>query len=367
MEQFLFQLGTTSALMGVLALLYRLLLLWRGRQRSAAWRYGIWVVIFLGFLLVYKPRFSAPAAVISIPGTGSAVVASSQVGGNWVFPVLTALWTCGFLISLLWRLGRNDQFVSYCRRYQSEMDQVPLRQALALEQDQLGLARHIEVFYVGGLSSPLLRGVLHPVIYLPELSYSQQELSYILAHELTHYRRKDLVWKYLLVLVQALHWFNPVVYWMGDWADQSCEAACDAAVLRLRSQKERSLYCATILKFLRQEKSMRSPLTTGFSLTGKNYQQRFREILNGRRLPAMRLACLAVVLAVVASGSVFALSPQAPLWRETDGAETSMPDESDSQYGYSGYSTVNEFDFTDPAFTGTGEGWGVYSPTEYTE
>lgn len=365
MEQFLFQLGTTSALMGILALLYRLLLLWRGSRCSTAWRYGIWIVIFWGFLFVYKPRFSAPAAVISIPGTGSVIGAPAQVGGNWVIPALTALWTCGFLISLLWRLGRNDQFVSYCRRYQSEMDQEPLRQALALEQDQLGLARHIEVSYVGGLSSPLLQGVLHPAIYLPEMAYSQQELSYILAHELTHCRRKDLVWKYLLVLVQALHWFNPVVYWMGDWADQSCESACDAAVLRLRAEKERRLYCAAILKFLKQEKVIWSPLTTNFSVTGKNYQQRFREILNGRRLPAMRLACLAVVLAVVASGSVLALSPQTPLWREADGEETSMPDESVSQYGTSVYSTIA--DFTDPAFTGTGGEWGVFSPTEYTE
>lgn len=367
MERFLFQLGSTSALMGLLALLYRLILLWRGNRRSAAWRFGIWVVILFGFLLVYKPRFSAPAAVISVPGAGAAVVSPSQIGGHWAPPALTALWVCGFLITLLWHFGRNDQFVSYCRRYNSELDEEPLRRALAVEQKRLGLNRQIDVSYVGGLSSPLLQGVLHPAIYLPELSYSRQELSYILSHELIHYRRKDLIWKYLLILVQALHWFNPVVYWMGEWTDQSCEAACDAAVLRARPQKDRSLYCATILKFLRQQKGIRSPLTTGFSITGKSYQRRFREILNGRRLPAMRLACLVMVLAVAVSGSVFALAPQTPLWGEGDGLETSMPDTSNSQFDYSGYSTVSAFDLTDPSFTGTGEGWGVFNPTEYTE
>lgn len=366
MEHFLFQLGTTSALMGLLAFIYRLFLLWQGRRRSAAWRHGIWAVILIGFLLIYKPRFSVPAVIISVPGTGAVAAVPTQAGGNWMIPALTALWVCGFLITLLWHVGRNDQFISYCRRYQSELDEEPLRQTLALEQTRLGITRHIDVSYVGGLSSPLLQGVLHPAIYLPELPYSGRELSYILTHELMHHRRRDLIWKYLLILVQALHWFNPAVYWVGKWMDQSCEAACDAAVLRESSQKERSFYCATILKFLRQQKGLQGPLTTGFSITGKNYQSRFREILNGRRLPTMRLVCLVVVLAVAASGSVLALSPQGSSGGNRGEAfPTSVPYSGDYQAEYTEYTTVPAFNYTGPASTSVG--WDVTIPTAYTE
>ena len=58
----------------------------------------------------------------------------------------------------------------------------------------------------------MLVGFFRPTILLPSEHLPDSDARYILAHELTHFRRRDLWKKFLVNMIQCIHWFNPIVY-----------------------------------------------------------------------------------------------------------------------------------------------------------
>lgn len=61
------------------------------------------------------------------------------------------------------------------------------------------------------LASPAVFGILHPVILLPDISYTEEELHYVFLHELLHVKHKDFITKFVCDIVAAMHWWNPAV------------------------------------------------------------------------------------------------------------------------------------------------------------
>lgn len=95
----------------------------------------------------------------------------------------------------------------------------------------MGVRRPPEVRVHPACPGPLLVGVWHPSIVLPETAARSPHLRLILAHELAHRKRHDLLWNWLAVLATAALPLHPLV-WIGKrrWK-LATEAACDAAVL----------------------------------------------------------------------------------------------------------------------------------------
>ena len=79
-----------------------------------------------------------------------------------------------------------------------------------------------------------------------------QSLRYTLLHELSHYRRRDIWLKTVSLAACAVHWFNPMVWYMHHIIAQDTELACDEALLRFLPKEEYSAYCRTILDSVRR-------------------------------------------------------------------------------------------------------------------
>ena len=77
---------------------------------------------------------------------------------------------------------------------------------------ELKIRRRIPVYYCKETFSPMLAGILKPCILLPEIDLMPSELYDIFRHELIHYRRKDILYKWMIQLAVSIHWFNPLVY-----------------------------------------------------------------------------------------------------------------------------------------------------------
>lgn len=88
------------------------------------------------------------------------------------------------------------------------------------------------------LSGPAITGFFSPRLLLPpELpaNFSRAELRLMLLHEFAHLRRRDLQLSWLVSLLAAMHWFNPLLRWALDRLRADCELACDEFVLQLTS------------------------------------------------------------------------------------------------------------------------------------
>ena len=106
------------------------------------------------------------------------------------------------------------------------------RAQLAALAAELGLRRTPRLLRTGEADAPLVVGLGRPVLLLPGRPLPADEREVVLLHELTHLRRHDLAHKALLFVPCAVHWFNPLVWWMAREAGRTLELCCDARVVR---------------------------------------------------------------------------------------------------------------------------------------
>src|SRR5699024_325077 len=107
---------------------------------------------------------------------------------------------------------------------------------------------------------PLIVGLINPTLYLPEYEISDNDLNYILMHELTHYKRHDLLYKWFAMFVLSIHWFNPLIYVVSKQIDEECEISCDYEVCKNLSDNDKKYYMAMILEFIQTSIVKKRPL-----------------------------------------------------------------------------------------------------------
>ncbi|MBR5792594.1 MAG: hypothetical protein IKY34_05760 [Ruminiclostridium sp.] len=157
---------------------------------------------------------------------------------------LSLLWLAGVGAFLAFLLGNYGRFLFKIHRKSNIFPEHPLVEDLCRE---LNIRRTIPLRVVPELPTPMLVGPFFPVVCLPDPDLPQEHLRMILLHELTHYKRKDLLLKWLALLVNALHWFNPLAWLLTRNLGQACEDACDRDVTWNMTPQERKQYMYTIL------------------------------------------------------------------------------------------------------------------------
>lgn len=156
------------------------------------------------------------------------------------------------------------------------------------------------------LDAPLIVGLIKPVLYLPQAEIKENELDYILLHELTHYRRHDLLYKWFSMLVSSIHWFNPFVYIVSKQIDEECEVSCDYEVCKNLSEMQKKDYMVMILDFVQTSIRKKRPLTTQMASSKKILKRRFT-VMKTKKVTSKFVSVLSVILALaMLSTTVFA-------------------------------------------------------------
>ena len=150
--------------------------------------------------------------------------------------LLTALWLIGAVGFMLFHL------ISYW------IFKLRIRRRLKYAGEYRGL----KYYRCDAIESPIMTGFFRPAVIMPEEDYSPEELEIILEHEYTHLRRGDLWYKLILLAANALHWFNPAIYFMARRANKDMEYSCDEAVIKDKSFEFRRAYSMTILKSMKR-------------------------------------------------------------------------------------------------------------------
>ena len=153
------------------------------------------------------------------------------------------------------------------------------------------------------ISSPLTYGILHPVILLPKKldRNDQVALKYVLTHEYVHIRRFDAITKILFAAVLCIHWFNPLVWVMYVLANRDIELSCDAWVIRMMGEKNRSSYALMLIKMEERRNGM-SALWNHF---GKNaISERIEAIMKFKKTSIW--ACILALALIAGATTAFA-------------------------------------------------------------
>lgn len=276
---------------------------------------------------ISQPFSESALAMPAVAQVAPAAAAPSLL--HWLPALLVAAWFCGFAMVLL----------AWCVRWRrisaALRESVPLhggREAEALRRLEriAGTRRPIDIVLSRASLEPGIFGILRPVLIWPEGISKHLEdahLEAILAHEVWHVRRRDNLAAALHMVVEALFWFHPLVWWLGTRMVDERERACDEEVVDLGS--ERQVYAESILKVC--EFCVGSPLACVSGVTGSDLKKRMVYIMTeriarkldfGKKLLLSSAGVLALALPLV-FGLVNAPKMRAQEQAATSGASTS--------------------------------------------
>lgn len=246
---------------------------------------------------------------------------------------LCVFWLLTAALLFLHKATVYQDFIRFIRAGSMPVDQIDSLEALSELESRLGIKKAIDLWECPLISSPMLIGFVHPCIVLPKKSLSQKQLYYTMLHELIHFKRKDMYYKWAAQLALCIHWFNPLAYYMGRMVSRLCELSCDEAACALvLSDDQRKEYAQTLLEAMSPRHCYQEPLAS-ITLNGnKNIlKERLESIMNLRKqtLPQKILAAIltaAVTLAGIYSGGsltcAFGNTPSASTQSKTDSLNT---------------------------------------------
>ena len=158
------------------------------------------------------------------------------------------------------------------------------------------------------IDTPLLIGFPSPCVIIPNKAFvennMEEELRHILLHELTHYRRRDLLYKWFAVLVSSLHWFNPMMILVRREIGRACELSCDEAVIRSLDAPERQGYGKTLLAIASNRRLPSGVVTTTMCEEKRELKERLEGIMTYKKKSVLTVALTLVLTALLAGCSV---------------------------------------------------------------
>jgi beta-lactamase regulating signal transducer with metallopeptidase domain len=241
-----------------------------GRCLKPRWRHALWLLVLLRLALpwavtspfslfnVLKLPASAPAVQAeptSVQTTAApdesdqaAPTAAGSSAGRW----LAWLWATGAVSLASCALVNQFKFRRWVKRLRP-LTHGPTLNLLEDCKALMGVGTPLTLIETEAVKSPTLLGFVRPRILLPQglvSSFTPGELRHVFLHELAHIKRLDILTGWVALVLQAVHWFNPMV-WLAFYrlrADR--ELACDAMALSYARTGEHESYGLTMIKLL---------------------------------------------------------------------------------------------------------------------
>ena len=341
MEAFMMMLLTCSAIMSFVALLYMAATPLLLKKYSAKGLYYSWLIVLIGFIIPFRPQWSNSLLRLYVPrglsepvmqdtvayagATQTIVLLPFDLGMGYAAPLYILdiswwqlgfwLWVVGVVVFFAIQAIKHIHFTKTIKRW-AKPPQSPLAaDMLERLKTEMGIKGHIDILICESITSPMLYGVLKPRILLHTEGVEQGELSFILQHELIHHKRKDLIYKLLVVAGVGIHWFNPIAYMMAKAINQKCELSCDAKLVEDICQDKRQQYAEAIIGVVRHQSKLKTTLSTTFYGGAKTMKNRIKLIMTTKKkkttLASGALALGLVSMLLVGTLTTFAAEREA--------------------------------------------------------
>ena len=266
------------------------------RRNGAGVRYGLWLAASLKFLLPFALLIDIGRNLSSWlgrwhkePWWQDTVVRfsepfSANTNPHAIYPipaiaaVLLGVWAAGFAgVLAVWLMRWRT--IAHTLRTGTLVSEGPEVRALRQFERQMGVRRPIRLLKCSSSLEPGIFGIVRPVLLWPEgisAHFTGSHLQAVIAHEVCHVRRRDNLAAAIHMLVEAVFWFHPLVWWLGTRLMRERERACVQKVLELGSA--RAVYAESILKTC--QFCVGSPLPLVSGVTGAELKQRIAKTLD---------------------------------------------------------------------------------------
>ena len=259
-------------------------------------QYYLWLAPLARLLIPFFPSVHLPeglsqalpeemtAGALWLRAPDMALAGPDRQGAGLDLPALlpelaVLLWgavAAALALRAVWRYGR-------CLRALERESRPAGERVRAVYEDacrMTGVARPPRLLVCSGLRSPMQAGLLRPMVLLPDENGGEEVLRAAFLHELTHYRRLDLCYKWLAEAAVCIHWFNPLVWLLRRELGRACELSCDEGVLRRLDEAGRRAYGAALLALARPAPGeTKHNMTLAMSRDGEQLKERLYAIM----------------------------------------------------------------------------------------
>ena len=245
---------------------------------------------------------SEPAITITIPAQDSDAAGIGTAGWGML------LWTAGVCVML----GR--MFWALAGAARLKRDAVDIEDPAMVELfrqlcQRMGIGRSIRFAASQTLAHPGVIGFWRPVLLVPVSILSEisvEDLQAILAHELAHIRRLDYLVNFCQMVIEAVLFFNPAVWWVSRRIRIEREACCDIA--GVATTGHRIQYAKVLFDQFTKTAAGQPAMTaaiTGFSNDNCDAsEERIRRIIHPQHKPRMKIGWIKLTCWLMISGFV---------------------------------------------------------------
>ena len=256
-------LAVISATMAIVILLLIAFTHFAGKKYKAKYRYIAWLLISIRLLIPFRFDFDTAPVTLSEPSvlsqpifdlplqndeineteyeknsvTDSSVKDVTNTGtkdnkGYFLSLsfLLTAIWVAGAVVFIIYHV---TILVVFNQRIKKSL--VPAGE---------------KIYKSNMIDHPMMTGFFSKRILIPDIDLNQDEIDLIVLHENVHYSRKDIWYKLMLVIANAVHWFNPFVYFMTRYANRDLEYSCDDIATKNMNLEDKKKYSMVLLKIM---------------------------------------------------------------------------------------------------------------------
>ena len=222
--------------------------------------------------------------------------------------VVAMLWMTGGLVCLSVHMFIYLHYKGRLLKKEIPVEDTHLLRRMLKLKRELKIRSTVQVVESPEAASPMIIGLFRPVLILPEEAYSDEELFFILKHELIHLRHRDVYFKLLFVAACAVHWFNPLIWLMQKEAVVDMELYCDESVIQGINYAGRKAYTETLLSTLHRQCAKRTVLSTQFYGGKKIMKKRFKNILSGKGKKNGAVLLLCAIVVTISLGTLIGCS-----------------------------------------------------------
>lgn len=168
------------------------------------------------------------------------------------FNIISIIWLTGVCISGIYIIWVQLSCVLKIKKL-SLCRQNKINILLENCKETMKVNKKIPLLLDSQINTPSLMGVIKPKIIIPPDCIdllTTEELKYVFMHELAHYKQKDILIRWVMVILQIIYWFNPILWFAFIKIRQDSETACDTRVLTYIKADDFNKYGKTMLKML---------------------------------------------------------------------------------------------------------------------
>ncbi len=219
------------------------------------------ILSFSVFPLLLFTGLSIVRLIINIDNPNAYIIKSSNIFTNLydflsktitiyqieikIYQILVSIW----MIVALYLLYKLFKFQYLYSKYLHKIPKYECDRYNKIKNDILQkskINKDIKIYISDKITNPLIIGFVNVSIFLPNIDLDDSQIYYILAHEITHFKKLDIWKKFFVQCLKIVFWWNPFIYIFSRDFNQLLEIQCDLQTVEEYSEEEKINYLKTI-------------------------------------------------------------------------------------------------------------------------